>query len=288
VSGALRGTLHCRLALHRRPSMNRFLPAAALALMLVHAAPARAADDRPPRGASVLMLVGRALHVAHFVPGPTVRDGDKAGLIVASTCKHVPDDTRLTLAAVAWNAGKEDEKSLVLALVDEGAAKVVAALQDVVNEDAATQIEAYSLRLDTAAYDLAPGVRAVGLDIVNENRSCGEGGLGPSRTLYVREGATFRPVLADLAMSQYWYVRGNQRRCVSDRQAAETAILEDFDVVIGLGAPGKDGWRDLALTATSKRSDRKPGRKPLHVRVPYDGQAYPLQAFDKAYEKWRQ
>ncbi len=268
--------------------MNRLLPAAALFLALLHATPARADGDRPPCGVPVLALLGHAIKVAHFVPGPTMRDGDKLGVVVASTCKRMPNDTRLTLAAVAWNAGKPDQKSLVLALVDEPAGKVVATLLDVIDEDASTQIEDYSLRLDTAAYDLAPGVRAVGLDIVSENRGCGEGGFGPSRTLYVREGATFRPVLADLAMSQYWYVRGNQPRCVSDQKDTETAILEDFDVSIGLGSAGKGGWRDLALSATSKRSDKKPGRKPLHVRVPYDGQTYPLAAFNKAYEQWRQ
>ena len=260
---------------------------ACLGALLLGAAGAHAASEQAC-GAGLLAALGRQVKVVHFVPGPTMREGDKPGVIVAATCKRLPSDAHLTLAAVAWNAGKEDEKSLVLALVDEGAGQVVASLQDVVNEDATTQIEDYSLRLDTAAYDLAPGVRAVGLDIVSENRGCGEGGFGPSRTLYVREGATFRPVLTDLSLSQYWYVRGNQRRCVGNQKDADTAILEDFDVTIGIGAPGKDGWRDLALTATSKRSDRNSGRRPLHVRVPYDGQAYPLEAFNKAYEKWRQ
>jgi hypothetical protein len=271
------------------PIRSMPLPLACM-LALLLSAPVALASREMPCATPVLAPLGHAIKVAHFVPGPTMRDGDPAGVIVSATCKRLPDDPRLTLVAVAWNAGKEDEKSLVLALVDEATGKVVASLQDVINEDATTQIEDYSLRLDTAAYDLAPGVRAVGLDIVSENRGCGEGGFGPSRTLYVREGATFRPVLADLFMTQFWYVRGNQPRCVSDQKEAETAILEDFSVSIGIGigATGKDGWRDLTLSATSKRSDKKPGRKPLHVHVPYDGKTYPLAAFNKAYEQWRQ
>jgi hypothetical protein len=42
------------------------------------------------------------------------------------------------------------------------------------------------------------------------------------------------------------------------------------------------------LTVSARRDDRQPPtRKPLHVRVPYDGASYPLQAFDKAYAQWR-
>ena len=265
--------------------MHRLSSIAVLSLLLIQAAPARAADDRPPCSGPQLAILGRAVKVAHFVPGPHARDGAADGVVVASTCRRLPDDPRLTLAAVAWDAGKEDSKALLLALVDEPAAKVVASHRDEIGEDAAVHIEDDSLRLDTAAYDLAPGVRAVGLDIVSEDRSCGEAGYGPQRSLYVRDGATLRPVLSDLYVRQWTWLRGNQPRCSGPGD--EAALLEDDDVSIGLGAAGPGGWRDLALTATSKRSDRRAGRKPLHVRVPYDGKTYPLDAFDKAFEQWR-
>ena len=255
------------------------------ALLLIQAVPARAADDRPPCSGPQLAILGRAVKTAHFVPGPRARDGVADGVVIASTCKRLPEDPRLTLVAAAWDAGKADSKALVLALVDEGAAKVVASYRDDIIEDAAVHLEDYSLRLDTAAYDLAPGVRAVGLDIVSEDRSCGEAGYGPQRTLYVRDGTTLRPVLSDLYVQQWAYLRGNQPRCSGPGE--EAPLLEDYDVTIGLGAAGPGGWRDLALTAVSKRSDHLAGRKPLHVRVPYDGKIYPLDAFDKAFEQWR-
>lgn len=236
----------------------------------------------------VLAVLGRALKVAHFVPEPNDDGSDAAGVIVATACKRAPDDPKLVLAAVAWDAHAEDSKALAVAVVDDAAGTVVALLKDEIGEDAATQVNDGSLRLDTAAYMLAPGVRAFGLDVFHSNGSCGEGGSGASRTLYVRDGKTLRPVLTDLTMSEYWYVRGNQPRCVADQKEADTAILEDFTLSIGLGEPGKNGWRDLALTGTSKRSDHKPGRRPLHVAVPYDGQSYPLDAFNKAWQRWRQ
>lgn len=130
-------------------------------------------------------------------------------------------------------------------------------------------------------------MRAVGLDIASEDHSCAEGGWGPSRTFYVREGRTFRPALEGLTMSPWWWLRGHQPRCAGDPKVVASAILEDYDLRIGLGAPGRDGWRDLVLTATSKRSDHGPARTPLHVRVPDDGKGYDLRAFNKTYDAWR-
>ena len=260
----------------------RFLHLAGLCAM-TFAAPAHAAQaqDCSP---NVLALLGKSLKVAHFVP----RDADPTGVVMATSCKRAPDDPTLTIAAVAWDAHAEDSKDLALAVVDEAASSIVALLKDGIVEDASMQVDDGSLRLDTAPYTLAPGVRAFGLDLFQTNGSCGEGGGGPTRTLYVRDGKTLRPVLSGLPVSEYWYIRGNQRRCTSSQKEADTAILEDFSITIALGEPGRGGWRDVVLTATSKRSDHRPGRKPLRVTVPYDGQAYPLQAFDKTYRRWRQ
>jgi hypothetical protein len=286
VSAAPRGALHSRLVVVESPSMNR-LPSVALLLLI--AAPmsaALAAEASQECAPAVLATLARELKVAHFAVGQENFGKDPAGVLIASSCKRMPDDPRLTLAAVSWDAHEADNKALAIAIVDESTATVAALLKDDIHEDAATQVNAGSLRLDTAPYELAPGVRAFGLDIVSEDRSCGEGGMGPSRTLYVREGRTLRPVLEGLTVRQWWYLRGNQPRCATPKAAA-SAILEDYTVSIGLGAPGRSGRRDLVLTVISKRSDHKPGRQPLHVSVPYDGHAYDLKAFTKTYDDWR-
>jgi len=262
----------------------RFLPAALLALSLAPALPARAAGSQacPP---AVLAVLGHALGVAHFVPDDSGRN--PAGVVLATSCKPMPDEPRLMLAAAAWDAREPDAKSLVVAIVDAAAGRVDALLRDRIDEDAATRVHNGSLRLDTAPYLLAPGVRAFGLDIFSDDASCGDGGLGPRRTLYVREGRSLRPVLEGLYIGQYAWLQGNQPRCMlpDDRTPA---ISESYDVTLGLGAPGRDGWRDLALTVTPHRDDHRPSRlKPLHVRVPYDGRRYPLDAFDKAQATWR-
>jgi len=265
--------------------MPRLSSLAALLLATAAALPAQAAAEDAECGTAALAVLGRELGVEHFVPGPAGAGHDAAGVVAASACRPMPDAPRLTLAAVAWDAHGEDSKALAVAVLEDDA--VVALLKDEIAEDAATQVTRGSLRLDTAPYRLAPGVRAFGVDVLPTDGSCGEGGPGPTRTLYVRDGTSIRPVLAGLAMSEFWYVRGNRSRCVADPREAETAIVEDFKVGIGLGVPGKAGWRDLVLTATSKRSDHKPGRPPLHVHVAYDGDTYPLEAFQKAWTAWR-
>jgi hypothetical protein len=195
--------------------MHRLL-SIALSLLLLQSSPAHAAGENRECAAPVLAALAHELEVAHFVPAPSDDGKDPAGVVLASSCKRMPDDPRLTLAAVAWDARKEDSKALVIAVLDASTGAVVAARREDIDEDAATQVNNGSLRLDTAPYDLAPGVRAFGLDIFSDDRSCGEGSLGPTRALYVREGKTLRPVLEGLYFSESWYLRGNQPRCASD------------------------------------------------------------------------
>lgn len=264
--------------------MNRLLLAAVLFPVLAQAQLANAAESQEC-GPAVFAALGRALEVAHFVPGPYDFGKDAAGVVVVSVCRRMPDDPKLTLAAVGWNAGRESSKALVVAIVDEGAATVVASQREDIDEDETTRLNA--LRLDTAPYTLAPGVRAFGVDVYSDNPGCGDGGLGPSRTLYVRDGKTLRPVLQSVFISEYRYLRGNQPRCIGPGESQET-ISETYAVTIGLGAPGKDGWKDLLLTVTPSRDDHRPSTlKPLRVRVPYDGNGYSLKPFDAAYVKWR-
>ena len=262
------------------------LPLLCLTILLPCAGTARASNEQPC-SPELIAALDRQVKAAHFAPSPNAFGTDPLGVVLASACKRMPNDPRLTLAAVAWDAGKPESKSLVLAVVDEAASSIVASLRDEIYEDATTRIHNGSLRLDTAAYQLAPGVRAFGLDISSDNPDCGEAGVGPRRSLYMRDGDTLRPVVAGLPLSQYRYVQGNLPRCVSDPKEAEDAIVENFQVTVELGAAGQGGWRDLVMTATSSRSDHAPARKPLHVRVPYDGDAYPLVTFVKPYDEWR-
>jgi len=154
--------------------MKRLPSAAVLSLAFAQPPSARAAGDNQECAQPLLAALGRQLQVAHFAPGPGDHGTDPAGVVLASSCKRMPDDPRLTLAAVAWDAHKDDAKALVVAIVDESVSRIEALRREESDEDGATR------------------------------------------------------------------------------------ILEDYDLAIGLGEPGKNGWRDLSLTASARRSDHKP------------------------------
>ena len=112
---APRGALHCWLVLVESPRMSRSKSAAVLLLSLVPMASALAAGERRDCPPPVLAALARELRVAHFVPGPGDDGHDPAGVVVASTCKRMPDDPKLnpgidmpyivslpTYAATAW------------------------------------------------------------------------------------------------------------------------------------------------------------------------------------------
>lgn len=256
--------------------MRPVIPAL-LVLLLGQALPAFAVAGDAECPAPVLASLGRALEVARFSPAP-------AGVVIASNCKPLPDDPALTLAAVAWDAHSEDSRALAIAVVDEAASTLRALRREDVDIDGATRFN--GLRLDTAPYTLAPGVRAFGVDLFLEDIGCDGADAGPRRTLYVREGRVLRPVLEGLDMSEFVYLKGDKPHCVGPGDSRES-VTESRDVTIALGEPGRGGWRDLLLTVAARRGDHQPSRlRPLHVRVPYDGRAYDLQAFSKAYDAW--
>jgi hypothetical protein len=290
-----------------RPSSVAFLFLFLLAAPMSAALAADAALDCPP---PVLAALGRELKVAHFAVGQDNFGKDPAGVLVAATCKRMPDDPRLTLAA-------------------------------------ATQVNGGSLRFDTAPYELAPGVRAFGLDIFSEDPSCGEGGTGPVRTLYVRAGRTLRPVLEGLAVDQWWYLRGNQPRCsgpgefgldvttglphgcagvgsgarrslfvsqgrfirpvlqdlpmsewaliqrgksaCTDSSAPDLTITENFTATLGLAPTSTRGYRDLVVTGMAARDDgRVDERPPFRALLKWDGRVYSLVEQQQAWTAWRQ
>jgi len=140
---------------------------------------------------------------------------------------------------------REDAKGFAMAIIDTDQNKILQLYRNERDIDASIRISSGSLRLDTARYNLAPGVRALGVRMnIESSPSCAEGGQNDLLSLFVEEGATLRPVLEDLAMSQWTQVEGTScgaigARTVVDRIARELVVL-----------PGvTDGWHDLQVVA---------------------------------------
>ena len=193
-----------------------------------------------------------ALDAARTLAGP-----DAVAEPVDAHCRRWPYAPSIELVAAAFARGGADAQSDaggraltgVLAMLDGDTAGVLASHVMPLDEDALLAVGEGSLRLDTARYDLAPGVRAIGL--VVESRapgpSCPDGRFNRELTLFVREGARLRPVLGTW-LEQWQIVEGNPCAWSAQAYADQTAKLS-----IGVESSQHAGFNDLALMADVER-----------------------------------
>jgi hypothetical protein len=140
--------------------------------------------------ASTVALVGSHFGVPElsFPREGMYPSAENGGTVISAACKAWPVGKSRTIAAIAHDAGVQYEKRLLVALVEPTTGTVLAAYAGSIQEDAAMTVATSTLRIDTARYDLAPGVRAFGIDASpGYLPGCVEGGLGPVRTLFIQE-----------------------------------------------------------------------------------------------------
>jgi hypothetical protein len=166
--------------------------------------------------------------------------------------------------------------AVVLALLDDTTLTIRHSRRFEIEEDAITRVGPASLRLDTANYTLAPGVRALGLryDNFGPGASAADGSQSDELTLFVAEGRGLRQVFG-MAMYRARAITGCLGSCPD-------SVVETASFILAIGPRGPSGWHDLHLTATVSRDgpegdktiDRKAHR---HLQVyRYDGHQYKL------------
>jgi hypothetical protein len=235
--------------------------------------------------AGLLLAVASAAHAA---PAQTCSDTVLASVPAAlgmqaddelrdSACKLWPDDAGRMLVALAFaspRAPNSGELQLRLALIDTTSLRPLARYRGELQEDATLTVDPGTLRLDTARYHLAPGVRAFGL--VTRTRlqaSCPEGGFDDVASLYVADGSTIRPLFSEDVTLKFWHYAASGD-CGRD-------IDREADVTLAVKA--RAGTRaDLVFTA--RRSDR-PGQ-PLVLQVPWSGTHYDTRHWNASVLKW--
>jgi hypothetical protein len=234
-----------------------------------------------------LATIGRFVHVDNFKEPPLGQAPDANAMVAASACRAAPA-VHGKLVAAAYRSGHDDDLLLVIAVVD-GAGQVGANFKGNLDSDPAVRIVSGSLWLDTAAYDLAPGVRAFGLDITGGlPRGCAAGGSGARRSLFVSQGRFIRPVMQDLPMSEWNLIQRGRSAC-TDSSAPDLTITENFDVKLTVAPTSTRGYRDLAIAALATRDDgRVDERAPFHGLLKWDGRVYSLEAQQQAWTLWKQ
>ena len=173
---------------------------------------------------------------------------------VTASCKVSSSDTNLVIVAAQYTQGQEWDTNAIIALVDTRSRSVRAALQRVLFVDSGVGVNA--LRIDTARYDLAPRVRAFGIDQYQSapHSAAADNYSGTQRTLVVQEGPVLRPVL------EYYLDTSHHG--------------QGSTWTIAIGRKASHGFADLVVTRTVDAA--RDGAPVVHERsvLHYDGVSY--------------
>jgi hypothetical protein len=187
----------------------------------------------------------------------------KNGVVIAAACKASPTNPNLILSVFAYDSAIEDEKNLLVAIIDEKRNQIVSSYKGVMIQDASTQFSENSFKLDTAKYQLSEKVRAFGVRFDSAAiSSCGEeGGQDQNLTLFVQDGKKLRAVF-DMSMYAYRLIEGVRCGPNSDE------IIEDAYLTAAVQRSSTNGFADLLLTA------KIDGNRFEHHLLRYDGKRY--------------
>ena len=235
-----------------------------------------------------LAAVGRFVQVANFAEPRLGQPADAGAVVAASACRAAPA-FHGRLVAAAYRSGHQDDLMLVIALLDSATGQVGPSFKGNLDTDAAVRIVSGSLWLDTTAYELAPGVRAFGLDVTGgQPHGCAGVGSGARRSLFVSQGRFIRPVLQDLPMSEWALIQRGKSAC-GDSSAPDLTITENFTAALALAPTSTRGYRDLVVSGTATRDDgHAEERTVLRSVLKWDGRMYSTDEQQRAWTAWRQ
>ena len=184
--------------------------------------------------------------------------------MVTAACKLWPYDKSVLIVAAAYAQDKEQDKNLVVALVDAKSMTIRATWQGVVLEDSTWSVVQGSLHLDTARYDLAPGVRAFGIDLSSDpvDNAVVRGGVTATRSLFVQQGTQLRLVLDGVVLT-------------TSTKAADGVTKTSAKIAIDTQHATR-GFADLLVT---RSIDPAPaGAAKDHATLAFDGTRYATPA----------
>lgn len=197
-----------------------------------------------------------------------------SGEIRDSACKIWPYDKNKVLAVIAYApAGYDFAVSdyplpYYVAVIDSKASAITAGYQGGIVEDGAIQVTEYTLKWDTARYDVAAGVRGFALRVnaFRQSPAMG-GGFDNQLTLFIIDGRKIRPLIRELNMHEWECDIG----CGDNN-----AEVVEKKVEISVAKEKTNDFADLMLTLS--RSDSK---KVEAYRAKYNGSEYDLRGWNE-------
>ncbi len=208
-------------------------------------------------------LVARALQSRVAIDFGIGQADAGRGDVIDLVCKAHPLRPELTIVALFHELrdqpadSAESKKGFVLAVIDARWGKLISLYRDNIEEDATTRIMGGSLWIDTARYNLAPGVRALGVRMnIGYSPRFAEGGENNYLTLFVEEGMGLRPVLKNMPMSIWRLMNDGQSACGSDN---EGCAVDNVELMLSIAPTSTEGWHDLDVVAHHKTEGADPG-----------------------------
>ncbi|GLQ98190.1 hypothetical protein [Dyella mobilis] len=224
---------------------------------LLFASTSRAQDVAQSCDQSTLDAVGTFLHVKKFQQASYQ---DQTEAVVAASCKAWPKDTNIVLVAAAYRLPSDPkrpddqaDRHFVVAMVDASRSAVVSSFKGMVSQDATLQIQGHDdFRLDTARYDLAPGVRAFGVIFVGgQEPQAADNWASDYLVLFVPDGPKLRHVL-EVPLEQ---IEGSNAS----------------HLTIGVEKTSSHGFADLSITARNETDEKSKGARTI---LQYNGKSY--------------
>lgn len=236
---------------------------------------------QPCQDDTVRLVLDRMRQVAQRRHAPRVTP--TAEDVVNAVCKVSPTSAGNIIVAVAYlqksDTDDEGASTVELALIDARRRQVIA-LGDsgIYSGGPNPRFDEASLWIDTARYDLAPGARAFGIDMMDgDSPNCGDGIPGPARYLFVRDGGKIRPVLQELFMSHQWLIQRGGDRCNSTASPQTRPVTESSSAALSLADTSSHGYRDLWVRNSFVIDGEKLGGA-CRYKLKYDGTKYPLES----------
>ena len=190
---------------------------------------------------NTFQIIGNHVNIQDY------KSRNEEGVVVAESCKIWPYRPSVTLVAFAHEVDSPNDaqlKDMIVAMIDNRKNQIISSIQTTVGEDAFTEIDNSSLKLDTARYQLSNKIREFGLRFHSSARgaSCGEANWGNQLTLFVPEGKKLRPML-----SVYMYQQKSIKGCLS--VFSPDAVWENAEVSLSMKKTFTNGLADILVTA---------------------------------------
>ena len=142
----------------------------------------------------------------------------------------------------------DDWKGFVLAVIDVQSRQVLALHREEIKEDASIRVRGLSSKIDTGRYNLAQGVRALGVRMgIGHSPRCADGGESDYLTLFVEDGSRLKPVLRNLPMSA-WRVATGGSSCGNGGGDGDRTI-DRVTLTLRMAATSTAGWHDIDVVA---------------------------------------